>query len=83
MSEELREFCSLNDISLDIAKHVVTQTLDDLGNIKECHVDRMGFQSAHGILNDEWIALELVQEVCHRSYGVYRSPVKQVLTGSA
>lgn len=83
MSKELREFCSLDDISLDISKHVVAQSLDNLWNIKECHVDRVAFQCAHGILNDEWIVLELGQEVGHRSYGVYCSPVKQVLAGLA
>jgi hypothetical protein len=58
MSKELRELGSLHDVSLYVSESVITQTLDNLWYVEEGNINRVTFQSTHGILENKWMVLE-------------------------
>lgn len=83
MSEELREFCRLYDISLYVAQIVIPKALNNLWHIEKRDVNRMAFHCSHGILQDERVVPIRRKEVCYCTNWVYRGPIEQVLRLSA
>lgn len=79
MSEQLREFGSLDDVALHISKHIVPESLNNLRDVEKRHVHRVAFKSSHGVLNDEGVVAICGQEVGDGCNRVHWSPVHQVL----
>lgn len=63
MGEELRELGRLDDVSLDITKHIITKGLHNLRDIEECHINRMAFKCPHRVLDDEGVVAISRQEI--------------------
>lgn len=53
MRKKLREFRCLDDVSLDVAKYVVTKCLHDLRDIEERDIYRVALERSHSVLNDK------------------------------
>ena len=79
MREELRELGCLDDVSLDVAKSIVPERLDNLVDVEEHDVYRVALECSHGILDDEGVVAVGRHEKCHSSDGVQRSPIQHVL----
>ena len=79
MREELRKLGRLNNVPLNISKHIISQRLHNLVDIEEHHVHRMALERSHRVLDDEWMVAISRHEVRHRRDWVDRLPVKQVL----
>lgn len=79
VSKQLRELCSLNDVTFNVAKRIVAKCLHDLGYVEECHINRVTFKCPHSILNQERVVLVHWQEVRDSSDGVDGSPEQKIL----
>lgn len=55
MGEELREFCRLDYIPLDVSKGIISQCLHDLGDVEESDINRVTFERTHCILENVWM----------------------------
>jgi hypothetical protein len=79
MSEQLGEFGRLNDVSLDVAKNIVSERLHNLRNVEEGNVYGVALQRSHRILNDERMIPISRQEICHGRDWVDCTPIEEVL----
>lgn len=61
--KQLRELRCLDDVTFDVTKCIIPKGLHNLRNVKEGHIDRMAFQSSHGVLYEEWMVLIRRKEV--------------------
>jgi hypothetical protein len=77
--KELRELGRFQNVALDIAQGVVSESLDDLRNIKERHIDRVALQCPHGILDQTRMVLIRRQKEGDCSDRVDWRPEEQVL----
>ena len=73
--EELREFGSLNNITLHISEGIISKGLDNLWHVEECDIDGMSLESPHGVLKDEWVASVGRKKVVDGGYGIHWCPV--------
>jgi hypothetical protein len=79
VGKELGELGRLEDVPLNIAQSVISERLDNLWDVEERHINRMAFQSPHGVLDQIRVVPVGWQEKGHRCYGVHRGPEEQVL----
>ena len=49
--EELRELSSLKNVAFHITQYIVSQSLDNLRDVKERYVNGMAFQCPHCVLD--------------------------------
>jgi hypothetical protein len=79
MSEQLGEFGRLNDVSLNVAKNIVSERLHNLRNVEKGNVYGVALQRSHRILNDERMIPISRQEICHSRDWVDCTPIEEVL----
>jgi hypothetical protein len=80
MGEQLRKLGRLNDVSLNVAKSIVSERLDNLVDVEEHDIYRVALKCSHSILYNEGMVAVRWHEKRHRRDGIHRSPIQQVLS---
>jgi hypothetical protein len=80
MGEQLRKLGRLNDVSLNVAKSIVSERLDNLVDVEEHDIYRVALKCSHSILYNEGMVAVRRHEKRHRRDGIHRSPIQQVLS---
>jgi hypothetical protein len=80
MGEQLRKLSGFENVPLNIAQGVITESLDDLRDVEEGHVDGTTLQRSHGKLENEMVVAILRQEVSNCRNRIDRSPVEEMLS---
>lgn len=79
MSKELGKFCSLDDISLNISKCIVTKSLNNLWDVEECNVNGMTFKSTDCVLDNTRMVSVCWKKEGDGIDGIDRCPVHEIL----